>query len=291
MNRPLLITGPTASGKSAYALTRAAERPSVVINCDCMQVYRDLAILTARPTPADEARISHALYGFVDASEAYSVGRYVEDVKQALTAAEQTDLRPIVVGGTGLYFMALLRGLSPIPPVPGEIREYWRSKAEQQSAGALHACLAVRDEVMAARLSPGDTQRVTRALEVLDATGQSLSIWQNQPGQPVLREEECERIIVMRDRKELYARAESRFDAMMAAGVMEEVAQLGARNLDPALPIMRAHGIRELLAARDGRCHFADAIEHSKTQTRHYIKRQMVWLRKNMIAWGAHQAQ
>ena len=238
--RPILIAGPTASGKSALALRIAEVVGGVIINADSMQVYRELAILSARPSAADETRVPHRLYGHVPAAEAYSTGRYLTDAATAIAAAQAAGQRPIVVGGTGLYFKAMLDGISPVPEIPLVVRAHWRGEATKLGAQALHAILAQRDLGMAARLAPNDTQRLTRALEVLDATGQSLAHWQRQQGVPVLDETETVRLVLRPDRAELLARCDARFDAMMVAGALDEVRALMALQLDPKLPAMGA---------------------------------------------------
>ena len=283
--RAILIAGPTASGKSALAISLAERHGGVVINADSMQVYRELRILTARPTPQDEARVPHKLFGFVPASDAYSVGRYVVDVAAAIAEAERGGLLPILVGGTGLYFKAVLEGLSPIPSIPADVRARWREHAEASGAEALHRVLAERAPEMANRLKSGDTQRVVRALEVLEATGRSLAEWQRLPGQGVLSEDETERLVILPDRAELYRRIDARFDAMMQAGVMDEVAALRTLDLAPDLPVMTAHGVPALTAALAGKMDLGEAIAAAKADTRHYAKRQFTWLRRNMIAW------
>ena len=186
--KAILIAGPTASGKSALALAIAERVGGVIINADSMQVYRELRILSARPTPEEEKRVPHKLYGFVPASEAYSAGRFVRDAAEAIAAARSEGRRPIIVGGTGLYFKALLEGLSPIPRIDDAIRDHWRSEAARRGAAALHRELAQRDATMAARLAPADTQRVVRALEVLEQTGRSLAEWQMDRSPPVVDE-------------------------------------------------------------------------------------------------------
>ena len=288
---PLLIAGPTASGKSAYALERARREPSVIVNADSMQVYRELRIVTARPSPSDEAETSHALYGFVPAQQAYSAGQYVRDVAQVLRQAREQNVRPIIVGGTGLYFKALLEGLSPIPEIPADVRTFWRAEASRMSSAELHAVLAARDAGMAARLRPTDPQRVTRALEVLDATGQSLGMWQKTAGTPLIDADACEKVVVHADRATLYVRADARFDAMIAAGALEEVHRLGVLKLDPALPVMRALGVPQLLQHDRGEMSLAQAADAAKMETRRYIKRQLVWLKRNMTTWEAYTAQ
>ena len=266
-------------------MARAAERPSLVVNADSMQVYADLRVLTARPSPADEATVPHALYGHVDGRAAYSTGHYVRDVATVLERARCEGLRPVIVGGTGLYFKALLEGLSPVPPIPADVRAHWRAEAERLGAADLHAVLATRDAEMAARLRPSDPQRVTRALEVLEATGVSLAVWQATPGTPLLDSGACERVVIVSDRTALVTRADARFDAMIAGGALEEVRALAALDLDPALPVMRALGVPQLMQHVRGDIDLADATTAAKLATRQYIKRQLTWLRRNMGEW------
>ena len=283
--RAILIAGPTASGKSALALALAERLGGAVINTDSMQVYRELRVLTARPTPEEEARAPHLLYGFVAAREGYSAGRYLEDAGRAIAEAKEQGRLPIFVGGTGLYFNALLEGLSPIPPTPSDIRAHWRSEAQRIGAEALHEVLRQRDAEMAARLRPSDPQRIVRALEVLDATGRSLAEWQSLPGQGVLNEEETVRLVLLPDRAELYQRCDVRFDAMLRNGALDEVAHLRDLQLDPELPVMTAHGVPHLMAALAGRIDLETAAARAKADTRHYAKRQFTWIRRNMQSW------
>ena len=286
MTRPILIAGPTASGKSALALRLAELYGGVVINADAMQVYRELPILSARPSAADEARVPHWLYGHIPASVAYSTGRYVQDVASALERAKASGLRPIIVGGTGLYFKALLEGLSPIPPIPDEIRQHWRAEAERRGAAGLHTELAGRDPAMAARLAPTDTQRLTRALEVLEATGHSLADWQRQPGTPTLVAANTVRLALRPERAPLLARCDLRFDQMVTAGAVDEVRSLLAAGLDPALPAMSALGVPPLAAYVRGEVSLDAAVVRAKLDTRQYVKRQSTWLRRNMMSWN-----
>jgi tRNA dimethylallyltransferase len=285
--RPILIAGPTASGKSELAMTLAERHGGIVINADSMQVYRELAILTARPDAADEARVPHALYGHVPAREAYSVGRWLEDVRRVLDQARAEGRRPIIVGGTGLYFRALLEGLSPVPAIPEDVRAHWRAEAVRLGAVGLHAVLAARDAEMAARLRPSDPQRTTRALEVLEATGVSLAVWQTRTGTPVIVPDETERMLVLRDRQELFQRCDARFDSMLAAGGLEEARRLLALDLDPMLPAMRAVGVPPLLLMLSGQLDKADAIARAKQDTRHYVRRQLTWISRHMSAWNS----
>jgi tRNA dimethylallyltransferase len=282
----ILIAGPTASGKSALALKLAHERNGVIVNADSMQVYSDLSLLTARPSVEDVEQAPHLMYGFVAATDAYSVGRWLRDAARALNEARTQGQTPIIVGGTGLYFLALLEGLSPVPEIPTDTRRYWRETAAQSPVGELHQQLTARDPETAARLAPADTQRITRALEVLDATGRSLTDWQRQPGVPVLDIATTERFVVSPLRDVLHARANQRFDLMMATGALEEVAQLAALKLSSELPIMRALGVRPLLELLAGTIDRETAIEQAKAETRQYQKRQTTWLRRQMNAWN-----
>lgn len=262
----------------------------VIINADAMQVYRELPILSARPLANDEARAPHWLYGHVPAAEAYSVGRYVIDVAAALGKARDGGLRPIIVGGTGLYLKALLEGLSPVPDIPVAVRAHWRAEAQRSGAAALHATLAVRDPEMAQRLSSSDTQRLTRALEVIDGTGHSLAHWQRQRGVAVLGDGATVRLVTRPGRAELLRRCDDRFDQMMAMGALDEVCALRALHLDAALPAMGALGVAPLLAHLDGAMRLDDAVARAKLDTRQYAKRQQTWLKRNMMSWNDVQS-
>ncbi|KAA5603192.1 tRNA (adenosine(37)-N6)-dimethylallyltransferase MiaA [Blastochloris sulfoviridis] len=285
--RVVLIAGPTASGKSAVALDVAERLGGTVINADSMQVYRDLRILTARPSPEEMGRAPHLLYGHVDAAVNYSAGRWVEDVTAALSEVQAAGRLPVVVGGTGLYFKALTQGLSDIPAVPDEVRAAVRAEAEGEASADLHARLAARDPVTAARLSPGDRQRVLRALEVLAATGRPLAAWQDEPRRPKLDAAATLGVFLAPERAWLTARIDARFDAMLDAGALAEVAALKARNLDPALPAMRAHGVPGLIAYLTGEISLEAAAQRGKADTRAYAKRQVTWFRHQMPGWRA----
>jgi len=284
--RAILIAGPTASGKSAVAIALAQALNGVIINADSMQVYDGLRILTARPNESDEQRVPHMLYGFVDAADAYSTGRWVDDVRGVISEVENAGQFPIITGGTGLYFKALLEGLSPIPDIPEDVRAHWRMQARDKSAGELHAMLQERDPEMAGRLRPSDPQRIARALEVLDATGRSLAEWQSEPGEAVLDVDDVLRIRISPPREYLYEKIDGRFDAMLDEGALGEVEVLASRNLDPDLPAMRALGVRPFLALLTGDLSRDDAVAQAKMETRRYAKRQETWARSNMIAWN-----
>ncbi len=285
-HRPILIAGPTASGKSALAIRMAERTGGVVINADSMQVYRELSVLTARPAPEEETRVPHRLYGHVPATEAYSVARWIADVRAVLAQCAAAGQRPIIVGGTGLYFKALTEGLSPIPEIPMEIRTRWRQAVAEQGASVVHRELMARDPEMAARLPPGDGQRITRALEVLEATGRSLVHWQRKAGIPAVEAASAVRLVLQPPRDWLHRRCDRRFDLMLSAGAREEAKALAALALDPALPVMGVLGLRPLLAHHAGQLDLTAAVAAGKLETRQYVKRQQTWLKRHMIAWN-----
>lgn len=288
---PILIAGPTASGKSALALALAERIGGVVINADSMQVYRELRVLTARPSFEDEARVPHALYGHVAAHDAYSAGRFVRDVREVLKDAERQGRTPVIVGGTGLYFKALLEGLAPVPEIDTAVRAYWREQGTRVPASELHAILSSRDPVTAAKLSPSDTQRVVRALEVLESTGRPLAEWQIQKGVAVLDEAAVIKFAVRPERAALYAEADARFASMVRAGAIDEVRALANLGLDAAAPALRALGVKPLLTFVEGRMSESQAVAQGQLETRQYIKRQITWLDRNMITWKQIKTQ
>jgi tRNA dimethylallyltransferase len=278
----VLIAGPTASGKSALALELAQKAGGVVINADSMQVYRDLRIITARPTLEEEALVPHRLYGHVDASVNYSAGAWVADAGTMLAEARAQNRLAVLVGGTGLYFKALTRGLSAVPPIPPEIREGVRARLERDGVEALHAQLARRDPASAQRLKPRDRTRITRALEVVEATGRSLIDWHRQGLPPLLPPGTFRALFLAPDREALYARIDARFAAMLQAGALEEVAHLAARKLDSLLPAMKAHGVPALIRHVRGELALAEAATIGRADTRHYAKRQFTWFRHQL---------
>jgi tRNA dimethylallyltransferase len=278
----VLIAGPTASGKSALALEFAEATGGVVVNADSMQVYRDLRVITARPSPGEEARAPHRLYGHVDAAVNCSAGHWVSDVAIMLAEIRAQNRLPIFTGGSGLYFKALTRGLSAVPPVPAGIREAVRARLERHGVEALHSELSVRDPVAAERLKPRDRTRIARALEVIEATGRSLTDWHRDGLPPLLPSGQFSAVFLAPERDALYARIDARFDAMLEAGALDEVARLGARNLDPLLPAMKAHGVPALLSHLKGEITLQEAAEIGRADTRHYAKRQFTWFRHQL---------
>ena len=288
MNEPkiILIAGPTASGKSALALALAEKLGGVVVNADSMQVYRDLRIITARPTLEEEARVPHRLYGHVDAAENYSVGRWCVEAADVLAAQREAGAA-IVVGGTGLYFNALTRGLAAVPPISAQIRNEVRTRLASDGVEALHAELTRRDPAAAARLMPGDCARVTRALEVILATGRSILQWHEANMPARVDAALAAKVFLMPDRDALLRRIDARFDAMMAAGALDEVRALAGRHLDPSLPAMKAHGVPWLIRHLNGEIALAESVEGGKRDTRQYTKRQATWFRNQLpdFAW------
>lgn len=275
----VVVAGPTASGKSALALDLAEAHGGVVINADSMQVYRDLRVLTARPDAAAEARAPHRLYGVLDAAEVCSAARWRALARDEIAAAWAAGRPPILVGGTGLYIEALLDGIAPVPDIPPEVRAGARALHAELGGAAFRALLAARDAEMAARLNPGDGQRLVRAFEVIEATGISLAEWQRRPAPapgiagPVLR------ILLLPDRAALYAACDARVPAMVAEGALDEVAALVARGIAPDLPAKKALGVRPFARHLGGEIDLATAVAAVRQETRRYAKRQSTWFR------------
>ncbi|ESZ01619.1 tRNA (adenosine(37)-N6)-dimethylallyltransferase MiaA [Mesorhizobium sp. LNHC209A00] len=277
----ILIAGPTASGKSALALELAEHTGGVIVNTDSMQGYAVLDVLTARPQAPELARAPHFLYGHVHPGTAYSTGAWLRDVMKLIDDGTLSR-RPIFVGGTGLYFRALAEGISEMPDIPQRIRDRWRYELKEQGAVKLHALLLREDSNVAMQLKPTDSQRIVRALEVLDASGRSILDWQAERGLPLIDRPSAHFLVVEPDRAALVDRIERRFDQMLDKGALEEVKQLAALRLDPDLPAMKAIGVRELQAAISGQSSFPEAIERAKIATRQYAKRQATWFRHQL---------
>ncbi|QIE55242.1 tRNA (adenosine(37)-N6)-dimethylallyltransferase MiaA [Pikeienuella piscinae] len=280
--RPLLIAGPTGAGKSAFALKAAAEG-GVVVNADASQVYAGWRILTARPSAADEGLAPHRLYGHVDPARRYSVGDWLRDLALTLTEAREAGLRPVIVGGTGLYFAAATQGLAPIPQVPETVRAGVAARLTAEGLAALAHELTARDPETAATADLQNPMRVARALEVLEATGRGLASWREETGPPLIGD--ADRMLILPERGALYARLDRRFDAMLAEGVLEEARAMRARRLNPALPAMKAVGAPALFAHLDGEIGLDEAAERARRATRNYAKRQMTWARSRMNDW------
>jgi tRNA dimethylallyltransferase len=278
----VLIAGPTASGKSALALALAEATGGVIINADSMQVYRDLRIITARPAPQEEAVVPHRLYGHVDAAVNFSAGAWVADAAKVLAEARAQNRLPVFVGGSGLYFKALTRGLSAVPPIPPDVREDVRARLQRDGVEELHAALMQRDPASAERLKPRDKIRIARALEVVEATGRSLTDWHRDGLPPLLPPGTFAAVFLAPERDQLYARIDARFDAMLKAGALDEVAALASRKLDPLLPAMKAHGVPALIRHLNGEITREQAAVIGRADTRHYAKRQFTWFRHQL---------
>ena len=277
-----LIAGPTASGKSALALEMAERTGAVIVNADSQQLYADLQVLSARPSAGDEARAEHRLYGVADAAEAWSVGRWS---RAAMRTLGELDGRPaLFVGGTGLYFTSLTKGLADIPEVPPEAREAAAAALEAEGEAAFRRRLAGLDAAAEARIEVGDRQRLTRAMAVAEHTGRALSDWMAET-RPLLAPGSWTGLVVEPERPELYARCDARVARMIEQGALEEVRALVARKLDPALPAMKAVGVREFAAHLAGQTTLEAAVEATRQATRNYAKRQLTWFRNQTPDW------
>ncbi|MEL6818489.1 MAG: tRNA (adenosine(37)-N6)-dimethylallyltransferase MiaA [Pseudomonadota bacterium] len=273
-----LIAGPTASGKSALALHLADQHDAVIINTDSMQVYSILRLITARPSPEDEARATHVLYGHVDPSEAYSTAKWMNAVSSQLQ--ELLESKPVIfVGGTGLYFKALLEGISDIPDVPSEVRTRWRGRLSEEGPAALHRLLQSSDLQSASQIKPTDGQRLVRALEVLEASGHPLSYWQGKRRSVLQGIENIEKIVLLPDRDVTRERIKKRFGAILREGGVDEVGQLLERDLDPSLPAMKAIGVSVCRSLLAGEITVEEALERGVIETSQYAKRQRTWFR------------
>ncbi len=278
----ILITGPTASGKSGMAVELASLHDGVVINADSMQVYDTLRVLTARPSIEDTKGIPHHLYGHVPAGDTYSTGMWLRQISELLAELRRERRMPVIVGGTGLYFKALTGGLSPMPEIPAEIREGLRQRLIEDGAEPLYRELAQCDPVMAASLKPQDGQRIVRALEVKLATGQSLAALQGLAGPVIIDLARARKIVVLPERQVLHGRIDRRFEAMLADGAEKEVADLLALGLSPQQPVMKAIGVSQIAAMLRGEIGREEVIELGSAATRQYAKRQMTWFRNQM---------
>ena len=277
-----VIAGPTASGKSALALKLAETENGVVINADASQVYADLAVLSARPPASEMARAPHRLFGTIDGAESCTAARWAALARAEIAAAHAAGRLPILVGGTGLYLRTLLEGIAPVPAIPPQVRAEVRGLSTEE----VRAALEREDAAMVARLHPHDSQRNARALEVIRATGRSLSVWQQAKAEGGLGEEvELRPQVILAERDVLVGRIDARIEVMRAGGALEEVRQLAARGLPATLPVMRAIGVPPLLALLAGELSEARALERWRLDTRQYAKRQTTWLRNQTGGW------
>ncbi len=292
-NHALLIAGPTATGKSALAVAVAGQTGGEIVNADSMQLYADLEILSARPSAGEMGDVPHHLFGVAGAEEACSVAAWHAMAESCIAQIRKRGGLAILAGGTGLYFRALLQGLAPVPDIPDGIRGQVRAMLAEDGPAALHARLREVDAAMAERLPAGDSQRLARALEVFLATGRSLADWQQQEGRGALGEADRDgrvtKVVLTLPREELYRRIDQRFDRMIEAGALKEVARLAERGLAAGLPAMKALGVPSLMAHLAGETDIDGAVQEAKTRTRRYAKRQMTWFRNQFADW--HQLQ
>lgn len=286
MSQPLitLIAGPTASGKSRLALEMAERTGALIVNADSQQLYADLRVLSARPSAEEEARAGHALYGVADAADAWSVGRWSRAVLPLLAGHADAERPVLLVGGTGLYFTSLTKGLADIPDIPVEVRDAAGAMFDAEGEAVFRHRLAQVDAAAAARIEAGDRQRLTRAWAVADHTGRSLSDW-TADTTPLLAPDLWTGLVVEPSRERLYANCDARVAHMVEAGALEEVRALMARGLDPALPAMKAVGVREFAAHLAGETTLAAAVEATRQATRNYAKRQLTWFRNQTPDW------
>lgn len=285
MRPAILIHGPTASGKTALAIEVAAHYQGEVVNADSMQVYSDLHVLTARPSAEELSAVPHHLFGHVDPGSYYSTGHWLEEADKAVRDIRRRGKVPILVGGTGLYLLALTQGLSEIPPVPEDVRADVRLIAQEEGGTGLMERLKEVDPETAGNLKTGDKQRLARAYEVWMATGKPISSFRGQRSRPVLDAGEWLGVALTPPRAKLYARIDRRFGAMMIEGAMDEARGLVARGLDPQLPAMKAHGMPWLAAYLRGEMSAEDAAENAKRDTRRYAKRQFTWIGRQFPFW------
>ncbi len=273
MNIVALIAGPTASGKSALALSLAERSGGVIVNADSAQVYRELPILSAAPSAEERARAEHRLYGVRDGAQPCSAAEWAEMAKAEIADIHGSGRIPVLVGGTGLYLRTLLEGIAPVPPIERNLRERVRAQTVEQNRTELERL----DPEAAARLNPADRTRTSRALEVVLSTGRTLAEWQERREGGIGKQVTLKPLILLPPREWLYARCDTRFDRMIAAGAVEEAKALLARKLDASLPLMRAIGVQEIAAFAAGEIDREEMIRRGQQATRNYAKRQYTW--------------
>ena len=280
----LLIAGPTASGKSALALRAARALDGEIVNADALQLYADLRLLSARPSDEEQGGVPHHLFGVADGADGWSVGRWLRATSPVLEDILARGRPPVVVGGTGLYFKALTEGLADVPPTPAAVRQSVAAMYDALGEDRFRALLASADPNAARRIEAGDRTRLSRAMEVLEATGRPLSAWQADTAAAV-EPDAWRAVVILPDRAALYARCDARFDALLAGGALEEVRVLLAKQLDPNLPVMKAVGVRELQRHLAGELTLEAAADLARQETRRYAKRQLTWLRNQTPDW------
>ena len=278
MKPVLCIAGPTASGKSAYALRLAQAVGGEIINADALQVYDELRILSARPTPKEMLGVPHHLFGHVAGATRYSTGKWLRDVQPVLLDCLARNVVPILVGGTGLYFRALLEGLADIPAISESAQKRAQALLDRQGIAALRARAEALDPAAASRVQGDDPQRLLRIVAVASDTGRPLSVWQADT-RPVVPQRFAKFCVLTPPRKELYAKIDARYDDMLRAGGLREAEHLLSLGLDETLPVMKAVGLRQLRGYFNGVSTLDEAVEDAKRQSRRFAKRQMTWFR------------
>ena len=285
MRTAILIHGPTASGKTALAIALANRIGGEIVNADSMQVYSDLNTLTARPSAEELAAAPHHMFGHVDGASHYSTGHWLKEIRPVIADIRRRGKTPIIAGGTGLYLLALTQGLAEIPPIPEDIRADVRAIAKEEGGVGLKERLKTVDPESAQTLKTGDRQRLGRALEVWLATGKPFSSFKGKRSAPILGEGDWMGVALTPPRPRLYARIDRRFNAMLVEGAMDEARALVERKLDPALPIMKAHGMPWLAAYIRGEINSDTAAQHASRDTRRYAKRQFTWIGRQFPFW------
>ena len=285
MRPAILINGPTASGKTQISIDLAKRLDGEIVNADSMQVYKGLRVLTAQPSDEEMSIVPHHLFGYRDPSDPGSAGAWLNDAKQVIRGIQMRGRVPIIIGGTGLHHLALIEGLSEIPPIPEDTRSDIRDLIAKSGLAAAYARLQEVDPATADRLSPNDGQRIQRALEVWMATGKPLSTYHETRTPPALTEGEWLGVALTPPRNRLYARIDRRFASMLMEGAMDEARAIAARDLDPTLPAMKAHGMPWLLAYLRGDMSSELAAEYAKRDTRRYAKRQFTWISHQFPTW------
>ena len=284
-NRTILIAGPTGSGKSNLAIKIAQKCKGIIINADSMQIYKQLSIVTARPSIEDEAHTPHFLYGTVDVNKRYSVGDWLESAKDIITFSEKLDLVTVIVGGTGLYFNSLFGSLSNIPGISDEIREKWLGIKNDMDSSYLYQQLLQLDPIAASSLNPNDSNRIIRALEVFEETGISIQEWRRNSGDKVISSHNSVRVFLNPKKDFLDLKIKNRTNRMVKKDCIQEIEELIKNNISNEFPIMKAIGVSQLAALIDGKFNKQEAIDSINLLTKRYAKRQMTWARKKMVDW------
>ncbi len=281
-NNIIILSGPTASGKSAIALDIAQTNDVVIINCDSKQIYKEIPIITAQPSKIEQNQAQHCLYGYIPVSDNYSVADWVMTAKTVIDETIAKGKTPLLVGGTGMYIKAIVEGFSQIPDIEPQIRKKVRILFQDIGAKDFYKLLLEKDPLKAHELKENDIIRVTRAMEVIEQTGKSISYWQSIKPIPLYPLQQFKVFFLNSDRNQVYHNCKIRLDNMLNDGLIDEIQKLNSMNLDPLLPSMKAHGIPEFISYLNNEIRLEEAIDKTILNTRHYIKRQYTWFRHQM---------